>query len=43
MRTSLGSVSMLDAATGTVLGTVVVGRAQWVMAVDDVGGHRPQH
>jgi DNA-binding beta-propeller fold protein YncE len=32
------SVSVLDAATGAVLRTVVVGRAPLVMAVDDVGG-----
>ena len=37
--TGSGSVSMLDAATGTVLRTVVVGRAPLVMAVDDIASH----
>jgi DNA-binding beta-propeller fold protein YncE len=37
--TGPGSVSMLDAATGTLLSTVVVGRAPLVMAVDDIAGH----
>jgi hypothetical protein len=30
---------MLDAAAGTLLRTVVVGRAPLVMAVDDIAGH----
>jgi hypothetical protein len=37
--TGPGSVSMLDAATGMLLSTVVVGRAPLVMTVDDVAGH----
>jgi DNA-binding beta-propeller fold protein YncE len=37
--TGPGSVSILDAATGTVLRAVVVGRAPLVMAVDEVAGH----
>jgi DNA-binding beta-propeller fold protein YncE len=37
--TGPGSVSVLDAATGTLLRTVVVGRAPLVMALDDIAGH----